>query len=239
MKLLAVDDGSFGFPSIALIEGENTIKLTAKSQGQSAEKIYKVTLDTKDPILNISSIPDIVGKEKFSINGTADEPVNISYSVRSSTTKPEMPPKVQSLRNTSVKPNKVDLSWDKVDIKDFEQYIVYRNDTPLGIGSDSGYNDYSDVLANSGNTYSYRVAAMNKFGLIGEKSDSIMIRTPEGGRKDLPQENVKIEIGSKKTIEVQKDFSLEFDLGKEDGYYTININAIDRAKNQWLLEKTD
>ncbi len=240
-SLNADNNGNFFFPDINLNEGDNTIKFTAESQGQIIEKTHIITSDTIDPILTINEIPDIVGSDRITINGSTSEPVTISFYVTTGEEDFAPPPKITNLTNTSVRPNKVDLSWDRIEIEEFQQYIVYRNNIPLGIGPDSGYNDYSDVLANSNQTYTYQVAAMDKSGNIGEKSDPIKVKTPQGGRTDLPEEEVDIHEGinkPKKTIKTEHKFEEEIQLGKKDGFYTIKIEATDKANNKWLYEKT-
>ncbi len=234
------NDGTFDFPNTELKEGDNTIRFTAQSQSQKVEATYTITVDTTEPIITISEIPKIIGSERIRINGTVSEPVTISFYVRTGEEDTIHPPKITNLRNTSVQANKVDLSWDKLSINDFEEYIVYRNNTPLGIGSDSSYNDYTDVLANSDQTYVYQVAAMDKSGNIGEKSDPLIVKTLPGGRKNLPAEQVNIYESiakAQKTITASKAFSEEIEIGKEDKFYQIRIEAVDIAGNKWLYEK--
>ncbi len=240
-KVNANNKGVFYFPDLAVNEGPNTIRITAESQGQTIEKSYSVNIDTVDPIVTLEEIPYILGEERITIKGSADEPVTISFYVQTGEEDIDPPPKVLNLTNTSVQQNRVDLNWNIIEAEDFQQYIVYRNNRPLGVGPDSGYNDYSDILANSNRTYTYQVAAMDKHGNIGEKSDPLTIRTPAGGRTDLPQEDVDIyeSINSpQKTISVDSEFQEDIDLGRKDGFYDIAIIAEDIAGNQWQYEST-
>jgi len=240
-RLNADNRGNFYFPDLAVNEGINTIRITAESQGQTVENTYTINIDTIDPIITLEEIPHIVGEERIIIKGTTSEPVTMSFYVKTGEEDIDPPPKVLNLINTSVRPNRVDLNWEAVEVEDFQQYIVYRNNRPLGIGPDSGYNDYSDVLANSNRTYVYQVAAMDKHGNIGEKSDPLTITTPAGGRTDLPQEDVEIYEGinaPQKTITIENEFEEEIDLGREDGFYDIKIEATDIAGNQWLYESS-
>lgn len=238
--LYADDDGNFLFPSVDLNEGDNKIRFTAQSQAQVIEKTYTITVDTVDPIITINEIPNIVGQERITINGSVSEPVTISFYVKTGEEDTTPPPKVKNLTATRIQANLVELSWDETNINDFEEYIIYRNDIPLGIGSDSSYNDYSDVLANSNQTYIYQVAAMDKNSNIGEKSNPITVKTLAGGRTDLPVEKVNIYESinkPQKTITTNKTFSQEIQLGKEDGFYKIKIEATDIAENKWIYEK--
>ena len=240
-KVNADNQGIFSFPALDINEGINTIKITAESQGQIIEKTYTTNLDTIDPIITLENIPRIVGENKLIIKGNTSEPVTIYFYVTTGEEDLTPPPKVLNLRNTSVKANRVDLSWDAVEIDDFEEYIVYRNNKPLGIGPDSSYNDYSDVLANSNITYTYTVAAMDKNGNIGESSNPLTLTTPAGGRTNLPEEDVEIYEGSsqaQKTITVENEFEEEIELGSNDGFYDLEIKAADIAGNEWLYESS-
>jgi hypothetical protein len=234
------NNGNFLFPNTDLNEGDNTIRLTAESQGQIVEQVYSINVDTIAPTVTLTEIPNVVGEERITINGSVSELVDISIYVTSGEEDTTPPPKVANLKNTSVQANLVELNWDEISTDDFQQYIVYRNNKPLGIGSDSDYNDYSDVLANSGQTYIYEVAAMDRSGNIGSKSNPLTITTPEGGRTDLPEEDVDIYEGTKgleKTITTDTLFEEEIQIGAEDGFYNIKIEAIDKSDNKWTYEK--
>jgi len=238
--LNAEPNGNFLFKDVVLNEGDNTIRFKAESQGKTTEKSYSITADTTPPTITIDEIPNFVGEQKITINGSVSEQVTISFYVTTGEEDITPPPKVTNLRNTTVQANRVELSWDKVNVSDFAQYIVYRNDKPLGIGPDSNYNDYTDVLANSNQTYIYQVAAMDKKGNIGEGSAPLTIKTPEGGRTNLPGEQVNIyeNIGGlQKTITTDDKFEEEINIGKEDGFYKIKIEAADIADNKWIYEK--
>jgi len=239
--LNADNNGNFLFSDINLNEGNNIMKLTAESQGQTVEKTYTIIVDTTDPIITLNEIPDIIGSEILTINGTVSEPVKISFYVSTGEEDISPPPKITNLTNTSVKPNKIELSWARIDIDDFEQYIIYRNGLPIGLIPDLNYNDYVDALANSNQTYTYEVAAMDKSGNIGEKSDPITFKTPEGGRTDFSFEAIDIYENinkPEKTITTENKFEEEIQLGKEDGFYKIKIEATDIAGNKWLYENT-
>ncbi len=238
--LNADDNGNFLFPNTALNEGANTIRFTAELQSETVENTYTTTVDTIPPKVTINEPPNIIGKERIIINGTVNEEVTISFYVTTGEEDVTPPPKVTNLENTSVDINLVELSWDDLNISDFQQYIVYRNNKPLGIGADSSYNDYSDILANSNQTYTYEVAAMDTNGNIGQRSDPITITTPSEGRTDLPEEDVAIYEGvggAQKIITTDSTFAEDIEIGREDGFYKIKIEAVDIADNKWVYEK--
>lgn len=239
--LYADNNGDFLFPNVNLNEGENIIRFTAESQGKKVEKEYNIIVDTIDPIVNISQIPNVVGSERIIINGSVSELADILFYVKSSAEDRIAPPKIINLKNTSIGANKVELSWDKIDIEDFGKYIIYRNNNPIAGISDIGYNDYVDVFVNSNKTYIYQVAAMDKSGNLGEKSDILTVRTLEKGvndRPELPAVDIYKDIeGFQKTIKTDNAFSEEIELGRVDGFYKIRIEAVDKAENKFVYEK--
>ena len=237
--ILAADaDGNFSFSGIALKEGSNVIRFNVNAQ--DIAESYTITVDTIDPELDVGYIPDFVSSKKITVNGSINEEVNISIYVIHGGKDDAAPPKVTGLRSDVVEANKVELSWEAVDVDDFAKYILYRNNKAVFSADTTDYTDYSDTDVNSNQEYSYQVAAMDKGGRLGERSGAFTVTTPEGGAADK-EEPVEIDIlegisGLKKVVSNTVKFREEGGQGEGDGTYTIKIEAVDRAGNKVLNE---
>ncbi|MEA2038173.1 MAG: hypothetical protein U9O94_11805 [Nanoarchaeota archaeon] len=243
-RILAADSaGDFSFDNVQLTEGENKIRFDAKLQGNVLQKEYVVMVDTLLPVVELINFPEFLGEPIIVVNGSVNEEVNISFEVTIAQDDGSAPPKVTGLKNTSIEPNKVELSWDKVEIEDFGKYVVYRNgkaiaSTPIG---NEDYTDFSDIMVNSGSTYSYEVLAIDVNRNLGEKSDALTATTSEGGSIEIPDVS-EIDIYEdmivvKRAISTEDNFLEELILDQGDGFYKIVIEAVDKAGNKLVEER--
>jgi len=240
-KTLYADENSqFIFRNVDVDEGENTIKFTAESQGETVENTYTITIDTVIPTVTMDEIPDVV-MEKLIINGSVSEEVNLSFYVTSSKADTTPPPKITNLINTSIQANLIEFAWDEINITDFAKYIIYRDNKAISVVNDIDYNEYTDVFVNSNATYTYEIAGMDLKGNIGDRSDALTVTAKAGGvtdREEHDEADIFEDMGSLiKTITTDEDFEEEIEIGDEDGYYIIRIEAVDKANNQWTYEK--
>ncbi|MBW2989668.1 fibronectin type III domain-containing protein, partial [Candidatus Woesearchaeota archaeon] len=239
-EVYSSNEGNFNFPGIDVEEGRNRIRLTAKKEGVSIDRIYSMDVDTIVPVITLKGIPDIISSEKVTLEGSTSETVNISFYVKSSAEDSTPPPKILNLINTSTD-DIVKLGWEKTEVDDFAGYIIYRDDKAIAFIPDISYDEYSDLLVNSGQSYVYEAAAMDTSGNIGPRSDPLEVKTPEGsitGKPEPPEKDVSKEVsGLQKTIKTDAEFSEELELGEDDGFYNIRVEASDAAGNIWSFQK--
>ncbi|MCP4763792.1 MAG: S8 family serine peptidase [archaeon] len=95
----------------------------------------------------------------------------------SNTGLPTTPPaKVTGLRTTSVSSQSLSLAWNKNSDVDIDHYIIYRN----GINVDTTSNSFdSDYSLSPSTSYVYQVAAVDLYGLVGPRSNSLTVTTDE------------------------------------------------------------
>jgi len=239
--LNADNNGNFVFTNVNLNEGNNTIRLTAESQNNRVEKVYPVNIDTSPPLVSITEIPGFVGEETITINGTVNEQSTVYVFVANAQEDTTPPPKITNLINTSIEANNVEITWDTINISDFNRYIIFRDNKPIAASDDPDYNDFTDVFVNSNQTYVYEVAAMDKKGNLGQRSSQLAITTLEGGLANR-QEPAEIDLnelvsGLEAAIQTSDIFNQEINLPREDGYYRIKVDVVDKAQNKWTYEK--
>ena len=231
--------GAFEFLNIAL-EKENVIKLTARDKaGNGNEKIFRVSVDTENPNIVLGDIPAVTIRKNISIIGTVNEPVSISIFL-SENANTSIPEKITGL-NATVRNNSIVLTWNKSDARHFSNYIIYRNDAGAIAATDSAsYNTFTDLLVNSGFTYTYQVSAVTVFGKESPKSEPATVKIPAGSKKGIPKpEAISILQEAKKerlSINTTGSFSTSIQLGN-DGLYSLIIEFADRAKNKVVIEK--
>jgi hypothetical protein len=233
--------GKFIFRDVELNEGTNVIKVTAKSDNQIVEKTYQIKVDTITPVVNFTEPNKIIGENRIKISGTVSEPVKMSFFVTSAAPDTTPPPKIANFTAEKVESNLVELSWKRLDIEDFAKYIIYRDDKAIAVVEPESYTDFSDAFVNANTSYNYHIAAMDKAANIGPKSDPVSITTPEGGVKNRPEPppvDILADMGGlQKSIATAQSFSEELTLGNKDGFYNIQIAAMDEAGNAWLWNK--
>ncbi len=231
-------EGTFEFYNIEL-DNSNVIKIWAQDKaGNVNSESYNVVVDMKDPIVSLGDILRIHSKKNFTISGSVNEQVTMNVYLKGG--EETEPSRITGLKANAGN-NSVELSWDKSGDKDFNHYVVYRDDIgAIAITEPSSYNSYEDILVNDGQSYTYRVSAVNRFGRQGPRSDPATALI-SGGKTGLPKpEEIADVIGQslKATLSmnVSGSFSTSIRL-KEDGQYSLKIEFIDRALNTVLIEK--
>jgi uncharacterized delta-60 repeat protein len=82
-----------------------------------------------------------------------------------------IPSKVTGLTVNDAKDGKLDLSWNaNNDVAPVDYYKIYRDGAVIVTLSNTQYQDFN---LNIGQVYTYRVSAVNIFGMEGEKSNSV------------------------------------------------------------------
>lgn len=231
------DDGTINFERVALFS-ENNIKIWVQAEsGETNEAGYEVTVDTENPILDLEPLPDLIGESNLTIKGSVDENVTIKFYLDSGSIDTTPPAKVTNLVKTKEDKNLIEFTWDESQDSDFAKYVVYRDDVgPIDTPKPSHYNSFIDPVVNSGVTYTYRVSVIDRAGNEGEKSDPLSVTTLEGGEtdRDIPHAiEVTTEREPRETINIDGDFEVMLE-PKEDGNYTLIIEAIDLALNNMV-----
>ncbi|MBI2134535.1 hypothetical protein HYU09_00960 [Candidatus Woesearchaeota archaeon] len=229
--------GTFEFQDVQL-QKENVIKLLATDKaGNKNEAIFRVSVDTENPVVIIDQVPGMTSKKNLTIIGTVDEPVFINFFLRFGSK--EKPEKITGLKGAA-KNNSVTLEWNETKDRDFSHYVVYRKDVgPIAVAKPASYDTYTDLLVNKGQEYSYWITAIDKFGKESDKSDAVAVKVTEG-RQDIPKPQPIDSLIIEKpelNISVNNSFSGSLKLEK-DGDYTLLMEVIDRANNRVTVQRT-
>ena len=228
--------GIFEFRNVQLLK-ENVIKLLVTDKaGNKNESIFRVSVDTENPIVIIDQVPGITSKKNLTIVGTVDEPVTINFFLRFGSK--EKPEKIIGL-NGAAKNNSIKLEWNETKNEDFSHYIIYRKDVgPIAIAKPASYNTYTDLLVNKGQEYAYWITIVDKFGKESDISDAVAVKVTDG-RNDIPKpqpiDSLIIE-NPELNISVNNSFSESLKLEK-DGEYTLLMEVIDRANNRVTIQR--
>jgi hypothetical protein len=137
------------------------------------------------------------------------------------------PSQVTNLTNGTISQNTIDISWDSV--SDANHYRVYRNDTLLGITTNTYYNDTGLTL----NTpYSYVVSANDSYNNTGLNSTPLNISTSDAYTLS------GYVISSTGTLldSANVSYSGDSNLSNASGYY--QISNISNGTYNFLISKT-
>jgi chitodextrinase len=229
-------NGTISFKNLkGFRKGNNLLRIEARdSYGNFNQKELEIIVDTKPPEYTIGNIPRLTTEQTITINGSVNEPVTITVSVKSSKKKQgkeKAPSKVTGLTNVTIRENSVKLRWDENKEPDFDKYVIYRNDKFLTTFS---YNEFTDPRLNTNTTYTYKVSALDTSCNEGELSDTLTITTLAGGssiKETYPKNKEKCRAGrgEQKTISTNNSFSQEIRL--EKGFNEITITITDLAGN--------
>lgn len=230
-------EGSFEFNNVVLSQ-DNIIKLWAQDKdGNTNENSYNVSVDTEMPVVELNEIPSAIANGSLTIEGTVNEFVTMNVYLISEDT--NVPEKIAGLE-AKADNNSVELSWNKTEEDDFSHYVIYRDDVgAIALAKPASYTSYKDVLVNNGESYIYRVSAVNQYGEEGLKSSPATVLIL-GGETGLPKPG-KIDdvIGDIKNPTLTQDINGAFSesITIQDGTYSLKIEFIDKAQNTVLVEK--
>ncbi len=229
-------DGEIQFDVPGFSSGNNTLKLVLEdSIGNTKQQSYNVFIDISPPILDIVDLPIQTSDPTLIIEGSSSELVDIDIYISLSQAKDTTPPgKISNLHVDEAKENSILLAWTDVEDEDFREYIIYRNNIPIGTTVSSPYLD--DYLVSSGKTYSYSIVAVDTSCNMGQKV-FINQKTIEGGfvhDEDVEPENIECITGEQTpayTLEQQYP-SFREEITLRQGINKITIKATDRAGNK-------
>ena len=234
--------GKFIFSQVQL-EQDNVIKIVMTDRsGNKNQKIFEVSIDTEDPIVQLNEIPSLTSKTELAISGATNEPGTIKVFVDANVKEVTIPSKITGLNTTKIGQNSVELKWDESKDKDFSHYAVYRDNAAIALTKPANFNLFIDALVDSGKSYTYLVSAVNIFGKEGQKSEPVTITTLKGGAiLSLQPPEVDIFEDFRKPlliVNVSSPFSFSIKLNKGDGTYLIKLIFEDRAGNSVVIEKS-
>src|SRR3989344_1679432 len=233
--------GRFAFNQVQL-QDNNNIKITAKDNaGTTVDKTFEVGVDTESPVVKLSSIVNITSKIELNITGSVSEPVTVSVFMDSSANNSATPPKIKKLNSTKITQNSVELKWELSQDKDFSHYVLYRNSIPIATASPSSFTVFTDALVDSGKEYNYQISVVNIFGKEGDKSDTLTVKTLEGGailNANYPPVDTLEDFRKPAfTTNISNNFNIGMKLAKGDGTYDVKLVFEDKAGNKFTAQK--
>ena len=82
---------------------ENVIKIVmVDKSGNKAQKIFETSVDTEDPVVQISEIPSLTSRTNVSISGSVNEPVTIRIFVDTNVNESAVPSMIEGLNATKI-----------------------------------------------------------------------------------------------------------------------------------------
>ena len=91
-----------------------------------------------------------------------------------------LPKSITQINATKNLPRKIDLTWEKSDVKDFSRYYLYRSDRVDGnyeLIAKLYNNRFEDKIDKDGKSYFYRVSVIDKDGLESENAKHTVMGT--------------------------------------------------------------
>ncbi len=234
--------GTFAFSQIQL-EQDNIIKVVfVDKSGNKNEKIFELSVDIEDPIVQLNEIPSLTSKPNVTISGSTNEPATINVFVDANVKEVTTPSKTAGLNTTKIGQNSVEIHWDESKDKDFSHYAVYRDNAAIALTKPANFNLFIDALVDSGRSYTYQVSAVNIFGKEGPKSEPIGVTTLKGGAiLNIQYPEIDIFEDFRKPlliVNVSSPFSFNIKLNKGDGTYLIKLIFEDRAQNKVVFDRS-
>ena len=219
-------DGDFTFHSLT-VSGYGSVvnmKFVAEDQvGLTVEKSHVMEVNFDQPHLTVEMPSNVT--DHVTVTGSVDQLCDVTF--RASSQQDQNPPvKVTGLRNTTVGTNSVALEWEPVDDA-IHEYAVYRDGRRITTVSGESFEDSGAYVA-SGQTYTYKVSAVDENCNEGPKSSGVSVTTVSGGSMTSTQEppatNLTCDVYSySTTMKVQGSFTQDIPL--EQGPNHIEIVA--------------
>jgi hypothetical protein len=172
--------GEFTLTDVVLnLEGNTRVVLNITDLGSnSASFEYVVSVDDRPPAFTLNEIPEQTTDDSLTLSGEVNEVVDLEIYRSIGEVDTTAPGKVASL-TTTVNGNEVRLDWSAITEADVDNYYVYRDGILIG---ESSTQLYRDTKANSSQSYTYRVAAIDDACNIGQLSDTASATLPDNGR---------------------------------------------------------
>ena len=230
-------DGEIQFDVPGFSAGNNTLTVILEdSIGNTKQQSYNVFIDISPPILDIVDLPIQTSSTTLIIEGSSNELVAVDIYITLIKSEDKTPPgKISNLHVDTATENSILLAWTDVEDEDFKEYIIYRNNIPIGTTVSSPYLD--DYLVSSGKTYTYAIVAVDLACNIGQKV-FINQKTIEGGfvyTEEAEPESIECITGEKTpayTLEQQYP-SFRQEINLRQGINEIIIKATDKAGNSF------
>jgi hypothetical protein len=204
-----------------------TLRVTDTS-GNTEDKICTVAFDGSPPAITINDFPEITNAGSVPLVINTSEPVTLT--ITRVTSDDVFVPQVPESFTATVESNLVRLSWEKTNDTDVDEYVIYRDNTP--IAHTSGL-QYEDTQISSGVTYEYRVRAVDESCNLGGATGIQYATIPSGTIfNPQPQELSSLCFQSPA---LTQDISTSYsgDLTLREGQNKIEILAEDNAGNTW------
>src|SRR3989338_5370513 len=237
---VANSQGIFGFVAVEVADGEHTIRITAATEDQALEANKKIIVDNIPPVLELEDIPPFASEQEFLVNGTVSEQSTLKFFVTPAEKDDIPPPHIRQFGIADEEKNAIKLKWERVnktgETPDFAKYVIFRDDKPVLALTDLFTEETVISGLNSNKTYQFQIAAMDKFGNLGEKGQILSAKTKEGGRTDI-EESSPIAIlegidGFQKEVSAKGRFEELVNLNLGETFHEIKVEAIDRAGNK-------
>lgn len=228
-------NGTISFDVPGFTTGNNTLRAVVEdSIGNTKEQVTSVKVDISPPQLSVTPLPGNMSSENVIVNGSVSEIATIKIYIRLLQNQDSsVPSKVTNLHIDQANTNSVVLAWDNSNDTDLMEYIIYRDDIPVGTAVSSSFTD--DYFVSSGRSYRYEIAAVDTNCNMGEKS-VVNTQTAVGGtvyNGTIEPETIRCidtENTPKYTLNSQYPFFRE-EITLEQGLNEVIIEAIDEAGN--------
>lgn len=227
------DKGIIRFVDAALPLSTNNITIFATDQvGNNASKDFVVKVDPFPPGLQVSGLPKVTNQQSATLTINVTEPVTVFF--ETNVKGDADPEKVVNVREKTISQTIVEIEWDASDETDVEEYAVYRmsEEEDLKRIGVSKTNSYRDTKIQPGNSYTYRVSAVDKGCNEGAYSNTFRADVPEGasvaaGTLEINPVQLTCE---KKTDKVEHDGGqFTHQISFQEGVNEVVIRARDRA----------
>src|SRR3989344_8324267 len=228
VRKATVTEDSFLFRGVVLNKVNNTLLLTAESQGEKVQQQYNIIVDGEPPRLNVS-LPAVSLTASVVANISVSEPVNLTVTLEKKGVPATRP---NGLRIDDISSSKVKLVWDA--IPGIEEYGVYRNGTRIGVARTFQYEDFA-IDGNS--QYRYQVTAMGVTCVESERSDSVTAQTNSGTSHAGTVSEPKFTCQRSPQVILLNPGKTTINIQLEQGENFVTLTAKDRAGFTTVLQE--
>ncbi len=231
-------EGIILFRNVALPLEENSIEIKATDIGNnSASKDYTIKVDARPPVLNVSGISKTTTMPSVTLTIGINELCTIEIEAGVEDKTP--PAKVQGLKEKRVSATLAEIEWTANTESDFSEYAVYRlAKTALGAQEwvrikVSSQPNFQDAKVAAGQSYSYKVSAVDKRGNEGPFSDVLVVSLPAGvsSGAEIQLTPVLLSYQAKKDTFTREGGVFTKSVQLDSGINTVRVTATDRGGN--------